>query len=66
LLRAAAFNPFFRLRRFNRRNGSPVSGGFSVLFAAREPEGREAKSGYPVKNSLFDGLNAPKGAFSAC
>ena len=39
----------FRLRRFIRRNGSPGTGGFSVLFAARESEGREAKSGYPVK-----------------
>jgi len=44
---------FFRLRRFIRHNGSPVSGGFSVLFAAREPEGREAKSGYPVKKQVF-------------
>jgi len=43
----------FRLRRLNRRNGSPVSGGFSVRFAAREPEGREAKRGYPVKKHVF-------------
>ena len=53
LLRAAALNPFFRLRRFIRRNGSPGTGGFSVLFAARESEGREAKSGYPVKKQVF-------------
>jgi len=53
LLRAAALNPFFRLRRFIRRNGSPVSGVFFVVFAAREPERREAKSGYPVEKEVF-------------
>jgi hypothetical protein len=58
LLRAAALNPFFRLRRFIRHNGSPVSGGFSMRFAARESEGREAKRGSPSKNPFFDGLKA--------
>jgi len=53
LLRAAALNPFFRLRWFIRRNGSPGSGDFFVFFAAREPEGRKAKSGYPVKKQVF-------------
>ena len=28
-------------------------GGFFVFFAAREFEGREAKSGYPVKKLVF-------------
>ncbi len=36
LLRVATL---IRLRRFIRCNGSPVSGGFLVRFAAREPEG---------------------------
>jgi len=52
-LRAAALNPFFRLRWFIRRNGSPGSGDFFVFFAAREPERRKAKSGYPVKKQVF-------------
>jgi hypothetical protein len=53
LLRAAALNPVFRLRRFIRRNGSPGTGDCSVFFAARESEGREAKNGCPVKKLVF-------------
>jgi hypothetical protein len=53
LLRAAALNPFFRPRRFIRRNGSPGTGGFSVFFAARESEEREAKSGCPIEKLFF-------------
>jgi len=47
LLRAAA------LKRLSGAVRLPVSGGSSVLFAAREPEGREAKSSYPVKKQVF-------------
>jgi hypothetical protein len=53
LLRVQPLTLIFRLRRFIRRNGSPVSGGFPVRFAAREPNGREAKRGCPVKKLVF-------------
>ena len=53
LLRGHPLTRFFRLRRLIRRNGSPVSGDFFVLFAAREVKGRKAKSGCPVKKLVF-------------
>jgi hypothetical protein len=51
---------YIRLRRFIRRNGSPVSGGFFVHFAAREPRGERQNAVIPSKNSFFDGLNPPE------
>jgi len=51
-----------------RRNGSPVSGDCLALFAAREVKGRKAKSGYPVKKLVFNGLEHPAkaGCFFGC
>jgi len=65
LLRAAALNPFFRLCRFIRQNGSPVSGGLFVFFAARESEGREAKNVYPSKTQFGAPLNSLSAVFCA-
>jgi len=50
LLRAAALNPFFRLRRFIRRNGSPFRAVSLYVLPPGNPEGERQRAVIPSKN----------------